>query len=160
MEISAAVSDPRGRGIVVVSDERGGAIGLISSVSLKISFNDNTLKNFYREGISKDLIIQTSFCSEQSYAAILSNKGYVRKFDIGKYFNPLNEYTNESEVKNIGWKNKEILTFLKDQVVMQKAKPLRILKSNYESLINTGNSSLKNLALHMEDKQLFVWNWK
>ena len=160
VEISAAVSDPRGRGIVVVSDERGGAIGLISSVSLKISFNDNTLKNFYREGISKDLIIQTSFCSEQSYAAILSNKGYVRKFDIGKYFNPLNEYTNESEVKNIGWKNKEILTFLKDQVVIQKAKPLRILKSNYESLINTGNSSLKNLALHMEDKQLFVWNWK
>jgi len=160
LEISAAVSDPRGRGIVVVSDERGGAIGLISSVSLKISFNDNTLKNFYQEGISKDLIIQTSFCSEESYAAILSNKGYVRKFDIGNYFKPLNEYRNESEVKNIEWKNKEILTFFKDQVVIEKAKPMRILKSNYETFINTGSSSLKNLALHMEDKQLFVWNWK
>jgi len=160
LEISAAVSDPRGRGIVVVSDERGGAIGLISSVSLKISFIDNTLKNFYQEGISKDLIIQTSFCSEESYAAILSNKGYVRKFDIGNYFKPLNEYRNESEVKNIEWKNKEILTFFKDQVVIEKAKPMRILKSNYESFINTGSSSLKNLALHMEDKQLFVWNWK
>jgi hypothetical protein len=45
-------------------------------------------------------------------------------------------------------------------VVIEKAKPLRILKSNYESFINTGSSSLKNLALHMEDKQLFVWNWK
>ena len=160
LRISAAVSDPRGRGIVVVSDERGGAIGLVSSVLLITSFNDNTLKNFYKEGISKDIIIQTSFCSEESYAAILSDKGYVRKFDIGKFFSTLNEYTNESEVRNIGWKNKEILTFLKDQVVIQKAKPLRILKSNYESLINTGNSSLKNLALHMEDKQLFVWNWK
>ena len=79
---------------------------------------------------------------------------------LQKFFSQLNEYTNETEVKNIGWKNKEILTFLKNQVVMQKAKPLRILKSNYESLINTGSSSLKNLALHMEDKQLFVWNWK
>jgi serine/threonine protein kinase len=160
VEISSAVSDPRGRGVIVVSNERNGSIGLVSSVSLKISFNDNGLKDYYREGISKDLIIQTSFCSEESYAAILSDKGYVSTFDISKFFSPLNEYTNESEVRNIGWKNKEILTFLKDQVVIQKAKPLQILKSNYESLINTGSSSLKNLALHMEDKQLFVWNWK
>ena len=38
LRISAAVSDPRGRGIVVVSDERGGAIGLVSSVLLITSF--------------------------------------------------------------------------------------------------------------------------
>ena len=130
LRISAADSDPRGRGIVVVSDERGGAIGLVSSVLLITSFNDNTLKNFYREGISKDIIIQTTFCSEESYAAILSDKGTISTFDVKKFLSPLNEYTNESEVRNIGWKNKEILTFLKDQVVIQKAKPLQILKSN------------------------------
>ena len=160
LEISAAVSDPRGRGIVVVSDERGGAIGLISSVSLKISFNDNGLKDYYREGISKDPITQISYCNDDSYVAVLSNKGWVGTFDVKKLFSPLNEYKNESEVKNIEWKNKEILTFFKDQVVIEKAKPMRILKSNYETFINTGSSSLKNLALHMEDKKLFVWNWK
>ena len=104
--------------------------------------------------------MQITFCNDESYVAVLSNKGWVGTFDVKKLFSPLNEYKNESEVKNIGWKNKEILTFLKDQVVIEKAKPMRILKSNYESLINTGSSSLKNLALHMEDKQLFVWNWK
>ena len=160
LEISAAVSDPRGRGVIVVSNERNGAIGVISSLHLKTSFNDNGLKTYYREDISKDPIIQMTFCNDESYVGVLSKKGSVDTFNVKKFFSPLNEYHNKSEVKNIGWKNKEILAFLKDQVVMQKAKPLQILKSNYESLINTGSSSLKNLALHMEDKQLFVWNWK
>lgn len=158
--IESAVSDPRGRGVIVVSNERNGAIGLISSVTLKVSFNNNNIKDYYREDISQDAIMKISYCKDDSYVAVLSNKGLVSTFDVKKYFSPLNEYHNESEVKNIGWKNKEVLIFFKDQVVLEKAKPLKILKSNYESLINTGSSSLKNLALHMEDKQLFVWNWK